>query len=62
MVRLIMNKDCDNCYKIICRNCLWKAEDTEVLSIQSGEISACPICGWELGEPTKKRVKEAKNL
>jgi len=40
-------KDCDICYKIICKQCGWEACDAEVLAIQKGEITACPDCGWK---------------
>ncbi|MGI8419137.1 MAG: hypothetical protein ACR2LN_00675 [Candidatus Levyibacteriota bacterium] len=44
-----MNKEesCDICYKIICKQCGWKANDKAVLQIQKGEITACPECGWK---------------
>jgi len=40
-------KDCEICYKIICKQCGWEANDEEVLKIQKGIITACPECGWE---------------
>lgn len=42
--------DCDICYKIICRQCGWEADDGAVLQIQKGEMTACPLCGWQPGE------------
>jgi len=40
-------KDCDICYKIICKQCKWEANDEEVAQIQQGELTTCPICGWK---------------
>jgi DNA-directed RNA polymerase subunit RPC12/RpoP len=40
-------ENCDICYKIICRQCGWEADDDAVLKIQKGEITACPECGWK---------------
>lgn len=41
---------CDICYKIICKQCGWEAQDCDVLAIQKGEMNACPECGWKPGE------------
>ncbi|HWY80164.1 MAG TPA: hypothetical protein VNW29_07440 [Candidatus Sulfotelmatobacter sp.] len=40
------DKDCDICYKIICKQCGWVASEADVLKIQKSEITACPECGW----------------
>lgn len=40
-------KDCEVCYKIICKGCGWVADDDAVLKIQNGEITSCPMCGWK---------------
>lgn len=38
---------CDICYQIRCKECGWIASDTDVLSIQKGDMTACPLCGWQ---------------
>jgi len=38
--------ECVNCFKIICRQCGWEADDKAVLLIKQGNITACPECGW----------------
>lgn len=40
---------CAICYKIICKDCGWEADEVAVLKIQNGEITACPECGWKPG-------------
>jgi hypothetical protein len=40
-------ESCDICYKIICKGCGWEASGEEVLKIQKGELTACPVCGWK---------------
>lgn len=46
------NKDnCDVCYKIICKQCQWEADDDAVSQIQCGIMTACPECGWKPGQP-----------
>ena len=40
------NKDCDICYKIICKQCGWEADDEAMMAIQKGTITVCPECGW----------------
>lgn len=37
---------CNDCFKIICKQCGWEASDTDVKQIQSGIMTACPECGW----------------
>jgi hypothetical protein len=44
-------KDCQVCYKIICKQCHWEADDSAVAQIQCGAMTACPECGWKPGEP-----------
>lgn len=39
-------QSCKTCYKIICKQCKWEADDDAVMQIQSGKITACPVCGW----------------
>lgn len=38
---------CIDCFKIICRQCGWEADDVAVVQIQKGELIACPTCGWK---------------
>jgi hypothetical protein len=48
---LLSMEDCTTCYKIICKQCGWEARDCDVLAIQKGEMTTCPDCGWQPGEP-----------
>lgn len=43
-------KECVTCFKIICKQCGWEAQECDVLLIQKGEMTACPDCGWKPGE------------
>ncbi len=40
---------CNDCFKIICKNCNWEASFLETQSIQKGEMDCCPECGWKPG-------------
>lgn len=39
-------KNCETCFKIICRNCKWEACEAEIEQIQKGDLTNCPQCGW----------------
>jgi len=41
------NTTCDMCYQIACKKCDWVANDKEVVSIQKGDMTVCPKCGWQ---------------
>ena len=41
---------CEICYKIICKQCKWEADERAVAQIQSGVMTACPLCGWKPGD------------
>lgn len=41
-----MNKDCVDCYKIICPECKWEPDKKETELIRAGEIKKCSRCGW----------------
>ncbi len=43
-------KDCEICYRILCKRCGWVAFEDDVIKIQKGEITACPECGWKPGD------------
>jgi hypothetical protein len=43
-------KNCDICYRIICKRCGWVASAEEVSDIQCGRMTACPECGWKPGD------------
>lgn len=40
------DKNCKDCYKIICRGCGWEPNDSELLQIQKGTLTTCPKCNW----------------
>lgn len=44
--------NCTICYKIICKQCGWEADEEAVLQIQCEELTACPVCGWSPGKPS----------
>lgn len=50
-------KDCEVCYKIICRSCGWEATDSDVLLIQGGMMTKCPDCGWMPGNISENEAK-----
>jgi DNA-directed RNA polymerase subunit RPC12/RpoP len=39
--------ECIDCFKIICRQCGWIADEAAELQIQKGELTTCPMCGWK---------------
>jgi DNA-directed RNA polymerase subunit RPC12/RpoP len=39
--------ECVDCFKIVCKQCGWEATDMDVIKIQKGEMTACPVCGWK---------------
>lgn len=46
-----MNQEqCTTCYQIACKKCDWVATEEDVLLIQKGEVTKCPICGWKPGD------------
>lgn len=44
-----MNKtnNCDECFRIACKQCDWVASDEEVLQVQKQTLTTCPKCGWQ---------------
>lgn len=44
---LVINdvKDCEECYKIKCRNCGWEPNNEELMLVNSGKLTSCPSCG-----------------
>lgn len=46
MLKMKNTDTCENCYRIICKKCGWQASNEDVLKIQNGELTACPVCGW----------------
>lgn len=40
------SQSCQACYRIICKECNWTASEEEVLQIQQGLLTKCPVCGW----------------
>lgn len=42
-----MNKerDCEDCFKIKCKNCGWEPSEEEYQQIVQGNLKACPVCG-----------------
>ena len=43
-------RECEECYKIVCRGCQWEPSDDELRQIQNGDLTVCPRCGWSPGE------------
>jgi hypothetical protein len=39
------DKDCEDCIKIKCRSCGWEPNNEELLLVNSGKITSCPLCG-----------------
>lgn len=40
------NNKCEICYRIACRKCDWVATEAEVVEVQQGVLTECPVCGW----------------
>lgn len=38
-------QDCQDCFKIKCRNCGWEPNSKELKLINKGTLTACPMCG-----------------
>ncbi len=38
-------KDCEECFKIKCRNCGWEPKKKELPLVLNGKLTACPDCG-----------------
>lgn len=38
---------CQTCYRIACKQCEWVVSEDEVVQIQQGILTACPVCGWK---------------
>lgn len=43
---------CTTCFRIQCKKCQWIASEKDVIAIQQGQITACPLCGWQPGDKT----------
>lgn len=43
-------EECIDCFKIKCRGCGWEPDDEELILVQTGQLTACPLCGWMPGE------------
>ncbi len=39
------NKNCEECFKIKCRNCGWEPSAKELILINKGKLNSCPLCG-----------------
>lgn len=42
-----METDCTECFKIVCKKCAWEPTNEQVLEIQNGLLTACPVCNWQ---------------
>ena len=38
------NKDCEDCYRIKCKNCGWEPDEFELNKVQNGSLTSCPDC------------------
>ena len=38
------DKDCEDCYKIKCKNCGWEPDREELSKVLSGSLTNCPDC------------------
>lgn len=36
--------DCENCFKIKCKNCGWEPDKKELIQVQKGALVSCPVC------------------
>lgn len=41
------NQNCEDCFKIKCKNCGWEPDEKELIEVQSGKLTKCPDCGSE---------------
>jgi hypothetical protein len=48
-VNHMKQEECEVCFKIVCRQCKWEPNEKELLLIQQGKLTACPVCGWVPG-------------
>ncbi len=39
------DKDCEDCYKIKCKNCGWEPDEIEFKEVMAGRLNICPDCG-----------------
>ena len=37
--------DCEDCFKIKCRNCDWEPDGKELAKVLAGQLINCPDCG-----------------
>ncbi len=47
---------CHDCFQIICKQCGWIATPEDVIMIQQGKVTACPLCGWKPQPSQEKRT------
>lgn len=45
MKNQLTQENCEECFKIKCKNCGWEASEREVQKVQSGKLKTCPDCG-----------------
>lgn len=38
------DKNCEECYKIKCKNCDWEPDNSEVELLNHGILTKCPDC------------------
>jgi hypothetical protein len=39
------NVNCEDCFKIKCRNCGWEPSKEELILVNQGKLTSCPLCG-----------------
>jgi hypothetical protein len=45
----LVEKTCEECFKIKCRECGWEHDDEQVVLIKKEILMSCPVCNWAPG-------------